>query len=133
MGSASRRPRADGDLRHRHPVLVEWIEQDRQDAGPGGRVAEWLARYRSDRAAGPTWYAVADFVRPDLASVPERAWHWYASQLVHRLLRQGWLTVRGVGAGAPLQPGPLADPSSAGHPMLAAVDDGPGWVTERLF
>lgn len=142
MSGKARRPRADGDLRDRYPLLAEWVEADRQDTGLGARVVERLTQYRMERATGPTWYAVAEWARPDLELVPDAARRWYASQLVNRLIRQGWLVIDGTaqrGPGGVLKPGPRAqqlhqNPTSPEPaPPPDPDDQAPHWIPGRLF
>ncbi|MFI0452793.1 hypothetical protein [Actinomadura sp. 6N118] len=133
-----RRPRKDGDRRDRYPLLAEWVADDRRDRGLGRRAAAWVEEYWHHRQGGPTWYALAEYVRPDLALVPDTARRWYASQLVNRLMDQGWLD-DGTGTG-PLVPGPRFQqesstasrhdpPPPAGH----TEHDEPQWAPGRLF
>ncbi|MFI6522608.1 hypothetical protein ACIBF1_44145 [Spirillospora sp. NPDC050679] len=134
--STQRRPRIDGDMRDRYPLLAEWVEADRRDGELGERVAEWLRAYRRTRATGPTWYAVAEFVRPDLQLVPDSARRWYASQLVNRLVRVGWLAVADAASGAGhLEVGPRA--AAAAPELPFPPDDGadpePRWTSDPLF
>ena len=139
-----RQPRADGDMRDRYPLLAEWVEADRRDPGLGARVAARLAEYRRDRTTGPTWWAVAEWVRPDLELVPDTARRWYASRLINRLAAQGWLAVADTRTGGGhLQLGPRATSETTAGAVDGTVprprtgdvrrDDVPRWVPGRLF
>ncbi|MFG2004227.1 hypothetical protein ACGFNU_34210 [Spirillospora sp. NPDC048911] len=131
-----RQPRKNGDRRDRYPLLAEWVAADRRDPGLGRRVAAWVDDHWRRRQRGPTWYAVAEHVRPDLAMIPDEARRWYASQLVNRLMDQGWLA-ENTGT-SPLAPGPRFQPDPAARhdpdPSAAdAEDDEPQWTPGRLF
>ncbi|GAA2624875.1 hypothetical protein GCM10010411_71770 [Actinomadura fulvescens] len=105
---------------------------DRRDPGLGPRVAAWVDDHWRNRQRGPTWYAVAEHVQPDLALIPDAARRWYASQLVNRLMDQGWLA-DSTGTG-PLTPGPRFEQNAATNVQPERTeDDEPPWTPGRLF
>lgn len=97
-----RAARSDVNPLDQYPELAGWVAEDRRDVDRvGAMVAAWVLAWRTRAASGPTWYAIAAHVRPEMeTAVPDAARRWYASQLVTMLADRGWLSVPDAPTGA---------------------------------